>query len=240
MGHWAGIFGCNGRAAQKETIDMNHIVLLGDSIFDNAPYVPSGTAVIHHLKQKMPDGWQATLRAVDGSVIEDVRAQLDALPSDATHIVVSMGGNDVLGQAGILLEPAQSVVEVLLRFAQISAVFERNYRDVLAAILQRGLPTTICTIYNPRFDDPMQQQVAETALRIFNDCILRAGFEAGTGIIELRLVCTAYEDYANDIEPSAVGGEKIAQAILDAVQSRELPDHNDVSRCIVTSGKRVS
>ena len=51
---------------------MNHIVLLGDSIFDNAAYVGGGPDVIEQLKSILPRDWQATLLAVDGSVTTDV------------------------------------------------------------------------------------------------------------------------------------------------------------------------
>jgi hypothetical protein len=36
-------------------------------------------------------------------------------------------------------------------------------------------------------------------------------------VIELRLVCSEPEDYANPIEPSVQGGAKIARAIARAV-----------------------
>ena len=77
---------------------MNHIVLLGDSIFDNATYVKGGPAVIQQLQAKLPDGWNATLCAVDGSMVQDVQGQLSRLPKDATHLVLSAGGNNALRQ----------------------------------------------------------------------------------------------------------------------------------------------
>jgi len=43
-----------------------HIVLLGDSIFDNQPYVAPGRATIDALSARLPAGWQATLVARDG------------------------------------------------------------------------------------------------------------------------------------------------------------------------------
>ncbi len=59
---------------------MNHLVLLGDSIFDNAAYVRGGLDVLAHLRQQILFEWKATLRAVDGSVVENVRRQtLDEL-----------------------------------------------------------------------------------------------------------------------------------------------------------------
>ena len=47
---------------------MSHIVLLGDSIFDNAAYVRGGPDVVTQLRELLPRGWQATLAAVDGAI----------------------------------------------------------------------------------------------------------------------------------------------------------------------------
>ena len=57
---------------------MNHVVLLGDSIFDNAAYVPGGPAVIEHLRKELPPGWKGTLVARDGAVTDDVPRQVGA------------------------------------------------------------------------------------------------------------------------------------------------------------------
>jgi hypothetical protein len=40
-----------------------HLVFLGDSIFDNAIYVPDGPAVIDHVRRLAPSEWRATLVA---------------------------------------------------------------------------------------------------------------------------------------------------------------------------------
>ena len=79
---------------------MPHVVLLGDSIFDNAAYVAGGPDVVRQLRDILPSGWRATLNALDGAVIADLPQQLQKLPSDATHLVVSVGGNDALGEVG--------------------------------------------------------------------------------------------------------------------------------------------
>jgi hypothetical protein len=54
-------------------------------------------------------------------------------------------------------------------------------------------------------------------LTTFNDAILRVAFEAKLRVIELRLVCTEPAEYANTIEPSVRGGEKIARSIVTAL-----------------------
>lgn len=77
---------------------MKHIVLLGDSIFDNAVYVLGKPPVIEQLRSVLPANWKATLLAVDGSVTREVHNQLTELPADASHLVASSGGNDALRQ----------------------------------------------------------------------------------------------------------------------------------------------
>jgi GDSL-like lipase/acylhydrolase family protein len=197
-----------------------HVVLLGDSIFDNAAYVAGGPDVIVQLRPVLPHGWSATLRAVDGTALADVARQLERLPRDATHLVVSAGGNDALGHADLLNRPARSAAEVLTQLADAGAAFETRYRRMLVAVLSRSLQVTVCTIYNGNFPDPRTQRLASTALTVFNDAILRAAIETGSPVIDLRLVCDEPADYANPIEPSVRGGAKIARAVARAVTER--------------------
>jgi hypothetical protein len=197
---------------------MNHIVLSGDSIFDNAAYVNGGIDVISHLRNQLPSNWEATLCAVDGSIIESVHKQILELPSDITHLIISVGGNDALQQASLLEAKARSAAEVLNLLADASEEFESHYKRMLNAVLSLNLRTAICTIYYPRFPEPIIQKLAVTALAIFNDVIIREAFRARLPLLDLRLICDRDEDYANPIEPSEEGGRKIAGAIVRLIQ----------------------
>ena len=75
---------------------MGHVILLGDSIFDNARYVPDRPPVIEQVRMSLPAGWKATLLARDGHVTSDVPAQLSGL-REPSHLFLSVGGNDALG-----------------------------------------------------------------------------------------------------------------------------------------------
>lgn len=200
---------------------MSHIVLLGDSVFDNAAYVRGGPPVIEQLRSKLPPGWQATLLAVDGSTTRNVHGQLDKIPADADRLIVSAGGNDALGHADILGESARSAAEVLARLADVGERFGQAYREMLRAVLAVKLPAAVCTVYYPNFPDPTLQRIAKAALTVFNDVIIREAFEAGAPLIDLRLVCGEAGDYANEIEPSAAGGEKIAGVILELFEEHD-------------------
>ena len=196
---------------------MGHVVLLGDSILDNGAYTGDGPDVITQLRTLLPRGWTATLLAVDGSVAAGLVAQAARVPRGATHLVVSAGGNDALRHVALLDAPARSGGEVLDRLADAAAGFEADYRAGLATVVDRGLPTIACTIYNGSAPDPAFQRRATTALTLFNDVILRVAFEYGLTVIDLRFVCNEAADYANPIEPSSRGGAKIARAIAGAV-----------------------
>ena len=92
---------------------MTHIVLLGDSIFDNAVYAQEGPSVIEHLLAHLePDG-DATMLAEDGHVVNDVHGQIQWVPEETTHILVSAGGNDALGVRLMLDSGISSVSEFM-------------------------------------------------------------------------------------------------------------------------------
>ena len=196
---------------------MPHVVLLGDSIFDNGAYVAGGPDVVQQLRPLLPSGWSATLCAVDGATTEDVPRQVPNVPPDATHLVLSVGGNDALGHVGILERPARSVAEVLAMLDELASGFDRGYRAAVKAVQARALPLTLCTIYDGNFPDPVMQRLARTALTVFNDVIVRVAVEKELDLIDLRRVCRDPADYANPIEPSVRGGAAIARAIVRAL-----------------------
>ncbi len=161
-----------------------HVALLGDSILDNHAYTKGAPDVAGHLRQLLPGSAQATLCAVDGSTTSDLNLQIARVPSDASHIVISIGGNDALLNSDLLSTPVASTTEAL-------------------------------SLYPP------EAYVARMALMMFNDVILRFGFERTLTIIDLRFVCSEKADYANLIEPSGKGGLKIATAIVRWLNSSE-------------------
>ena len=202
-----------------------HIVLLGDSVFDNGAYVAGGPDVAQQLREILPSGYRASLCAVDGAVTSDVPRQMGRLPPEASHLILSVGGNDALQNIVVLEEKARSVGEALERLAAIGDAFQARYRNMLKAVLGEKLPTAICTIYDPRFPDPRMQKLATTALKIFNDVITREAYLRGLPLLDLRLICNEDRDYANPIEPSTSGGAKISRAILNLVREHDFGSH---------------
>jgi hypothetical protein len=193
---------------------MGHAVLLGDSIFDNARYVPDRPPVIEQVRHCLPDGWLATLLAVDGQQAEDVANQITGLPPDATHLFVSAGGNDALGEVNILAEPCRSVGEAMSIMQEVRSRFRRTYCAMLEALASVGKATAVCTVYDAI---PGLGPAEKAALAGFNEVILREAFAAGLPVIDLRLVCNQPSDFSHvsSIEPSMTGGAKIAKLITE-------------------------
>lgn len=199
--------------------DMAHIVLLGDSVFDNALYVPEGVGVAGHLQDCLGAGHTVSLGARDGSVLADMAAQLRGLPAPPgkpTHLVVSCGGNDVLALVGAMQSPVSTVLEAVELLASWQAGFRRDYQAMLRLVQACGVPFAISTIYD---QVPGLTPGLRAALALFNDVILREAATHAIPLLDLRLVCTEPGDYAaaSPIEPSFAGGRKIAAAIARLV-----------------------
>lgn len=215
---------------------MAHIALLGDSIFDNRPYVPAGTEVVAQLQERLGARHQASLLARDGSVLADVQGQLNdlhRLREAPTLLVLSCGGNDALGLVGALQAPVRTVLEATDLFAQWQAGFRSDYRAMLDPILALGIPLVVSTVYDAV---PGLSAGLRSALSLFNDVILSEAIARGIPVLDLRLVCPEPGDYStvSPIEPSAQGGGKIAAALAELLTGSGA----DLRRTVVHPGSR--
>ena len=209
---------------------MKHIILLGDSIFDNSSYVnPGELDVPNQLRTLVGKDCKVTHLAVDGHVTRHIQTQLNNLPSDATHLFISVGGNDGLGHLSVFNEPIENVGGALQKMYLIGERFKKEYSSMLENVLKHGLPTSVCNIYYPRFysnsldrvssylrmgvNVEKLQHMAMAAETIFNDIIMYEVFKRNLPLIDLRILCNDDQDFANPIEPSCIGGIKIAKTI---------------------------
>ena len=195
---------------------MSTLVLVGDSVFDNAAYV-NGPDVSDQVEAKMPDDWAVSLLAVDGSYILDVQNQLEQLPGDAQILVVSTGGNDVLVQTEVLNDAVTTVGEALLLLGDAVGQFREDYCRMLEAVVATDVQPYICTIYRPDFPDEDFQSMTSTALGLFNDVIVEEASLRLLPILDIRAIFTDSGDYANPIEPSVQGGQKLADEIAGLI-----------------------
>jgi hypothetical protein len=189
-----------------------HIVLAEDSTIDNAAYVAPGQDVASLLAPRLP-GVRVTSLARDGGIVSQTADRLSWLPADATHLFLSVGGNDALEHVGVLQQPAGSVGEALAVLQPVRARFCEDYARMLAVAGGRGLRIAVASIYAPWFEDPGHRLAVEMALPMFNEAILAEAFRRGCSLIDLRLIFDGPADFTHQIEPSAEGGAKLASAL---------------------------
>ena len=205
----------------------NQIVLLGDSIFDNAGYVDHGESVIEHLQASMQKKCKATLLAVDGDVIVDVYSQIELLSQNTTHVFLSIGGNDALRIVNVLQQPSSTVGEAMETFTEIRLDFQNRYRQLITQIKLKVDKLIICTVHD---SVPDIEPRALTALSLFNEIILKEAFSIGAPVIDLRLLCNEKEDYStvSPIEPSGQGVRKIVKQIVKITNQHDFKLPNPV------------
>jgi len=192
---------------------MQHIVLLGDSIFDNGAYVGREPDVATHLRQLAPANWKVTLCVAYGDKTGDVILQLWNVPEDASHLVLSVGGNDALAHSHLLSDSTISGIQILEYLALAAEAFEMNYGKLITEMSNLEVLFAVFTIYNGDLEPPFAK-AARAAVAVFNDKIYQIAGEHSVPVLELRRICNEASDYANTIEPSSSGGKKIAASIL--------------------------
>ncbi len=158
------------------------IILVGDSIFDNAIYIPGELCVTEQLRARVRDGVDVSMLAVDGDFASDVHQQIKKMPAQATHIFVSAGGNDALRYSYSFTKEYSSSVQLFTECSAIQKEFRDSYRALLAAVIALDRHTAVCTIYDAV---PGVDPYAVTALSLFNDVITAEAIYAGVPIVDL-------------------------------------------------------
>jgi hypothetical protein len=194
------------------------ILLLGDSIIDNGAYVRPGEPDVASQLQTLLPQYRVIKRAVDGAVCAEVQSSQVADLESTDCVILSAGGNDALQRIDLLESTTSTTAkDVLVRLFVIREEFRRTYAALLDRLVITRAPVMVFTVYNPCFDghgmDMSYQQAAESAISVFNDVIQQEAHHRSFKVLELRTLFTDHTDYANPIEPSAVGGAKLTKAM---------------------------
>lgn len=193
------------------------VVLLGDSVFDSRPYLHGMPDMATRLGRLLVHG-SVRLAAVSGSRLGDVGRQLAGVPAEATHLIVSLGGNDLLDLARGLTGGSGSIGERLARAGDLLAEFRHRTARACELIAARGIRSALCTIYDPPIGDPVLKQMGGVVLGLVAAVIEEETRARGLETIDLRAVCRVREDFFDMIHPSAHGADKIAAALARWVE----------------------
>lgn len=203
------------------------IALLGDSIFDNESYVIQGKSVIEQITQMEKKGWNAELLAVDGAITSDVSRQCAHVNKDISQLIVSCGGNNALGFLDVFANKVSSMLEAMELLTAIKKEFQISYQQMLASIKALNIDFAVCTIYD---SSPEIGETLLTALSFFNDVIFREAFKLALPVLDFRLIFNHPSDYSaiSPIEPSEIGGGKVARSIAYFVENHDFRTKNSM------------
>ena len=197
------ILGCAYFKSLKEGLTNNdYIILIGDSILNNANYVPSGKSVFDILKTKTNNVLNV---AKDGATISDLYQQLNNIPielnTSQTFVFISIGGNDILNK------------RINLDSSEITTLFN-TYIEFLKA-LRIKLANTNINIMNLYLPSNPRYLLYKQSIDQWNNLININSNKIGENykVISLDTLLTSPKDFVYDIEPSETGSNTIANAI---------------------------
>ncbi len=205
---------------------MNKIVLFGDSIIDNKSYVSHGEcSVLEHLENI--SNYEYIQLAYDGHTTFDVQDKQLHLSTilKPSHIVLSVGGNDLLQNLSYLLNgPVSNVNEAISGIQEhIFEPLEQRFEIIIKELSSQKVNLLLCTVYEgdlgrtEEFKDVLDS--SKIMVAAFNDIVYKTAQKYNADVLELREIFISSDDYANPIEPSHIGGKKLAKSIVEWVNN---------------------
>jgi len=223
--HWTykdNAFAYNAFTLFKESMstmsEPPKIVLFGDSILNNTRYVPSGKSVIAHLKHMYGDNLQTY--AQDGAYISNVYGQVEQYEnygttsgsdSTRTHIIISVGGNDLLNEMNVGELNESKVTYLSSKYERLLKYICGKYPNAVIHLLNVYQPTHEIFISASKQIEHWNNKVYNTA----SDASNRK--KQVVNVVKIDKVCVEKSDFVNVIEPSAKGGKKIVSLIVQNV-----------------------
>jgi len=196
-----------------------HIVLMGDSILDNAHYLDEQDSVEEILKDTIPNA-HITLLAVDGALTSDIHRQLESIPEKPTSVFLSCGSGEFCDETNDLNEidftSMESVQEFMAdkeKFAVqrhktkiARSKFRASYASLIDKIAEKCNNIAVFGIYKnvaANKDTPIR------SFGLVNEVIMEESARRNIPVINLGALLHKPEDFstASPIRPSACGGQ---------------------------------
>jgi lysophospholipase L1-like esterase len=179
------------------SVKNESIILVGDSILKNNSYVLEENSVEKLLSTKTDA--HVYCFAVNDSTIKDAKEQVNILPQHlnkpSTYIFLSIGGNDIL--KGI--DP-------------VSIIF-RQYMDLVYLMKERMDKTKIVLI-NLYYPTDEKYEKYYSSVKKWNELVGAYAEDNHLKVLDASTILFKEEDFTSEIEPSIIGGEKLANQIV--------------------------
>ena len=187
-----------------------HILLIGDSVLNNANYVSYTT--FDHLQKLI--GKENVLHnyAKDGATITDCFKQVDKIPilnndtfKNGLCIVVSCGGNDILQLSNTNTKNVQPSI---------------NKLSLLIETIKTKFPLSNIYLLNVYYSFSSKYVIYKPVIETWNKSLLQLINNKSNNncrLVDVASVIIEPSDLIYDIEPSESGGRKVAICISNSL-----------------------
>ena len=183
---------------------VTHIVLLGDSIFQNNNYVPKSKSVEYLLKEKL--SIPSLVLAQDNAIIYDIPKQYNSMPlnlnAKTTNLYISIGGNDLLN----LYEHNNTNNSKL--FNMVWEIYKKTILMLIDSTQCNIILTDIYFITDPNYSRYLP------IIKKWNANLYRFASKNNFKVFKISEILTQPQDFTNSIEPSSVGGKKMVNSFI--------------------------
>lgn len=193
------------------TNNSKSYVLLGDSILKNDAYVSNGMSVNDFITERNKNS-NVHCFAEDHSKIVDIYSQIDKIPIDLnlknTFIILSAGGNDILSH---YVDQNQDITSMDVLKSMFSA-----YKNIIKTI-QTKLPNANIVLLDIYYPENLHYKRFHSIIKEWNTKIYHFAEDPKNNIysvIRISSHLTKPEDFSFGIEPSSIGGKKIADSVV--------------------------
>jgi len=188
----------------NKNISNKQIIFLGDSILNNSNYVDNTETVLYQL-QLLANNYNIIMKAEDDAKLYNFNKQYSFLLNDNkynnnnTYIIISIGGNDILGLTNKVSSNNNSEFNELIK----------KYNEEIS-LLHKKLPSANILLVGLYYPIDTRFSIYKDFITKWNSNIVGLGYP----VIHLDILITNNDDIVSSIEPSPLGSKKIANAIL--------------------------
>ena len=197
---------------KESLINMPNIVLIGDSMLNNSNYIEK-TREDKDLSIpgliKSSDAINLYNYAKDSATIDDCYTQINSInkipitktPKNTT-IFISAGGNNIVNESNRSGINNDTISMLFNKYSKMVLTIKRQFN---------GTTIYLLTLYKPT--DPAYSKLYKY-IDQWNVKLLDFAKKNGLKVLQTNILLTKDEDFVYGIEPSEIGGKKIADEIL--------------------------
>lgn len=202
------------------------IVLIGDSVLNNSNYIKNGEkSTFQHLNDIINNKYTRYISlynyAEDGATINDCFRQIDKIQLDIIdkksindnnysnlYIVLSCGGNDILNYS-----ITNNNNNIFLQLNQLESKF-----ITLIKTIQTKFPLVNIFLLNLYYPLNSKFNFYKKIIEEWNNKIINICSKSNKcKLIDIFSIINSKSDFIYDIEPSSIGGKKIASIIKNNI-----------------------